>query len=97
VGSAKRANFYTDDANVIAFSKDSKGWAAFNNGTDAKQIRVQTGLPKGTYCDVIHDKDLGKGCNGPTVVVNSSGFATVTVAAKDAVAFTRTDRILNLN
>jgi len=97
VGSAKRANFYTDDANVIAFSKDSKGWAAFNNGTDAKQIRVQTGLPKGTYCDVIHDKDLGKGCNGPTVVVNGSGFATVTVAAKDAVAFTRTDRILNLN
>lgn len=26
VGNAKRANFYTDDANVIAFSKDSKGW-----------------------------------------------------------------------
>ena len=34
VGTAKRANFYTDDANVIAFSKDRKGWAAFNNGTD---------------------------------------------------------------
>jgi len=23
---AKRANFYAADANVIAFSKDSKGW-----------------------------------------------------------------------
>jgi hypothetical protein len=30
-------------------------------------------------------------------VVNSSGFATVTVAAKDAVAFTRADRISNVN
>jgi alpha-amylase len=25
VGAAKRANWYTDDANVIAFSKDTKG------------------------------------------------------------------------
>jgi alpha-amylase len=32
VGNAKRADFY-DDANVVAFSKDSRGWAAFNNGT----------------------------------------------------------------
>jgi alpha-amylase len=97
VGSAKRANFYTDDANVIAFSKDSKGWAAFNNGTEAKAIRVQTGLPKGTYCDVIHDKDPSKVCNGPTVVVNSSGLASVTVGAKDAVTFTRADRISTPN
>jgi alpha-amylase len=40
VGKAKRTNWYTDDANVIAFSKGSKGWAAFNNGTAAKQIHV---------------------------------------------------------
>jgi hypothetical protein len=32
LGSAKRANFYADDTNVIAFSKDAKGWAAFNKG-----------------------------------------------------------------
>jgi alpha-amylase len=97
VGNARRANFYTDDANVIAFSKDSKGWAAFNNGTSAKQIHIQTGLPNGTYCDVVHDKDSGKACDGPTVVVSGTGFATVTVKAKDAVAFTRADRISNLN
>ncbi len=33
VGTAKRANWYTDDANVIAFSRGSRGWAAFNNGS----------------------------------------------------------------
>jgi alpha-amylase len=85
VGNAKRANFYTDDANVVAFSKDSEGWAAFNNGTSAKEIRVQTGLPRGTYCDVIHDTNPGSPCARPTVVVNSTGLATVTVGAKDAV------------
>ena len=92
VGNAKRANFYTDEANVIAFSKDSKGWAAFNNGTADKQIHVRTGLPAGTYCDIIHDTNPGTGCTGPTVVVDSSGFTTVTVSSRDAVAFTRADR-----
>jgi alpha-amylase len=96
VGAAKRANWYTDDANVIAFSKDKKGWVAFNNGPAAKHIHVQTGLPAGTYCDVIHDKDPGTGCTAPTVVVDSSGFTTVTVGTKDAVALTRADRT-NLN
>jgi alpha-amylase len=97
LGSAKRAIFYTDGTNVIAFCKDAKGWAAFNNGTEAREIRVQTGLPAGTYCDIIHDKDSGKACDGPKVVVTSSGLATVIVAAKDAVAFTRADRISSLN
>jgi alpha-amylase len=93
VGDAKRANWYTDEANVIAFSRGNKGWAAFNNGTAAKQTQVQTGLPGGTYCDIIHDTDPGSGCGGPTVVVNSTGRATVTVGAKNAVAFTRADRV----
>jgi len=93
VGSAKRANFYTDDLNVVAFSKGSRGWAAFNNDTLDKQIRVQTGMPKGTYCDTVHGK-LAKGtCTGPSLSVNSTGFTTVTVKAKDSLAFTRADRI----
>jgi alpha-amylase len=92
VGTARRANFYTDGANVIAFSKGSRAWAAFNNGPADQRIRVQTGLPKGTYCDTVHDTKGGS-CTGPRVRVNSTGFASVTVRAKDAVAFTRADRL----
>jgi alpha-amylase len=92
VGKAKRANFYTDDANVIAFSKGDRGWAAFNNGTADKRIRVQTGLPQGTYCDAVHDT-RGGSCTGTRVRVNSTGFASVVVRAKDALAFTRADRL----
>jgi alpha-amylase len=93
VGKAKRANFWTDDANVIAFSKGNRGWAAFNNGTADKTIRVQTGLPKGTYCDTVHGTKAAGACSGPTVTVNTTGFASVTVGDKDAVAFTRADRL----
>lgn len=93
VGTAKRANWYTDDFNVIAFSKGNRGWAAFNNGAEAKQIRVQTGLAKGTYCDIISGAKVGGSCAGTTVVVNSTGFTTVTVPAKAAVAFKKSDRI----
>ena len=46
VGNAPKRNFYTDDFNVIAFSKGNRGWAAFNNGPTAKPITVQTGLPR---------------------------------------------------
>jgi alpha-amylase len=93
VGTAKRANFYTDELNVVAFSKGSRGWAAFNNGSTAKQIRVQTGLPRGTYCDVVTGRKSGGSCTGDTVTVNRSGLATVTVPALGAVAVKRSDRV----
>jgi len=93
VGTAKRTNFWTDDQNVVAFSKGNRGWVAFNNGTAAQQVRVQTGLPQGTYCDSVHGGKGAKACNGPTISVNTTGFATVTVPAKDALAITRTDRV----
>ena len=46
-----------------------------------------TGLPAGTYCDVIHGTASGTGpAPGPTVTVDASGNASITVQAKDAVA-----------
>jgi alpha-amylase len=93
VGKAQRRNFYTDDANVIAFSRGQRGWAAFNNGTEAKQINVQTGMAGGRYCDAIHGSKVGNHCTGPVVRVNAAGRATVSVGAKDAVAFDRLDRL----
>jgi alpha-amylase len=93
VGSAQRNHFYTDDANVIAFSKGNRGWVAFNNGAASKQITVQTGLPAGTYCDLIDGKRQGNSCTGATVTVNGSGSVTVSVGAYDAVAIDRASRI----
>jgi alpha-amylase len=53
VGNAKRANWYTDDANVIAFSKGSKGWVAFNDGTGGRS-GVLPGRPNES--ELIHTR-----------------------------------------
>ena len=81
-----RQNFYTDDANVIAFSRGRRGWAAFNNGSADKTITVQTGLRRGTYCDLVNGRRSGFSCTGPSVTVGADGLATVTVKSRDAVA-----------
>jgi alpha-amylase len=85
------SNWWSDGANAIAFGRGpagaANGWIAVNNGSGALPGRTfATGLPAGTYCDIIHG-DAGNGsCTGPTVTVDASGSATVGVGAKDAVA-----------
>ena len=82
------ANWYDDGNNLIAFSRGSTAWVTINNESATQSRTFSTGLPGGTYCDVIHgDYDpSARTCTGPTVTVDGSGTATVSVAAKDAVA-----------
>ena len=93
VGSAPLTNWWDDGANLIAFSRDHRGWISINNGTAAQTQTFQTSLPRGTYCDIIHGAFSGGHCSGPTVTVGPGGRATVTVGAKDAVAFDAGDRL----
>jgi alpha-amylase len=95
VGKAARANFWTDGDNVIAFSRGNRGWAVFNNGPSSQTVTVQTGLPQGSYCDVVTSRRSGSGCtNGATpIVVGPGGSATVTVGATTAVALDRANRL----
>ena len=48
--------------------KDSKGWAAFNNGTSAKQIRSTNWIPRAPIV-TSSMQGIGQACYGPTVVV----------------------------
>ena len=92
VGRATRANWWDDGANVISFSRGSRGWVALNNGTADKRISVQTGMARGTYCDAITGGKLRTRCAGTVVKVGARGRATVTVPAKGVVAVDRTTR-----
>ncbi len=90
-GHARVANWYDDGTNLIAFSRGHRAWIAINNEATPQTITVNTGLRKGTYCDIIHgtftaSPNVGA-CSGPTVTVDGGGQATVTIAAKDSVAF----------
>ncbi|MFJ8311440.1 MULTISPECIES: carbohydrate-binding module family 20 domain-containing protein [unclassified Streptomyces] len=81
------ANWWDNANNAIAFSRGNTAWVAINNSGSAITQTFTTGLAAGTYCDVIHgDPAAGGTCTGPAVTVNSSGQATVTVNAGDAVA-----------
>jgi alpha-amylase len=91
-GGAPQANWYDDAVNLIAFSRGNRAWIAINNEPAAVTRTFATGLPRGTYCDVVHGDAVRGGCTGPTVTVGPGGQATVTVPAKDAVAIDGGDR-----
>ena len=76
-------NFINGTTNQIAFSRGNKGFVAINNEFAAWNATFQTGLPAGTYCNVIQGElNAGNnGCTGPSVVVNSSGQASLNIAA----------------
>ncbi|MEP7179960.1 MAG: alpha-amylase family protein [Pseudonocardiales bacterium] len=93
VGTAPVSNWYDDGVNLIAFSRGHRGFFSTNNETSAKTVTVQTGLARGTYCDIIHGAMRAGRCSGPTVTVNRNGFATIRVRSYDSVAFTARDRM----
>ncbi|MGL6258240.1 starch-binding protein [Vibrio sp. WXL210] len=82
-------NWWDDGYNQIAFGRGGLGFVAINRD-DNKSIDqgFQTGMPAGEYCDVIagnFDSSSGT-CDGPTISVDSSGYAHFTVAKHDAAA-----------
>ena len=89
VGTAPQRNWRDDGGNVIAFSRGSRGWVTMNNNPTARTVRWQTGLPAGTYCDLVTG---GSSCSGTRVTVDRGGAATVAVPAKGTVAVLRGSR-----
>ncbi len=80
------ANWWTNGENQIAFSRGTRGFLALNREGGALTRTFHTGLPAGTYCDVLHGDFAGGSCTGPTVTVGANGSASVAVVALDAVA-----------
>jgi alpha-amylase len=86
VGTAPVGNWWSNGNNQVAFSRGAAGFVAVNREGGALSRTFATGLPAGTYCDVIHGDVNGSTCTGPTVTVDGAGQAAVTVAGMDAVA-----------
>lgn len=80
-------NWWSDGSNAIAFSRGSAGFVAINNEGSSFTRTLQTGLPAGTYCDVVNGVFSNGSCTGPVVTVDGSGNATIAVPAHGAVAF----------
>lgn len=88
-----------DNDNQIAFSRGKVGFVALNNSGSAWTRSFATGLPAGTYCNVVEGtlESSGQACSGSTVVVDANGNARITVpgggASVPAVAIYTGQRI----
>lgn len=72
-------NWWDNGGHQIAFSRGNKGYFAMNNEGHSLNQSLQTGLPQGTYCDVISGNKEGHRCTGRSVQVDSSGRAQIVV------------------
>lgn len=86
---------WDNGANAVAFSRGDRGFVVINRESGVLTANVPTGLPAGTYCDVLTGGRNGAACTGARVVIEAGGVATVTVASNAAVVLTSGTRLPN--
>lgn len=65
---------------MIAFSRGARGFIAFNGQFGQNMtVKLQTGLPAGTYCDVISGNKVGSNCSGASFIVDLDGFSDISI------------------
>jgi alpha-amylase len=80
------SHWWDDGANAIAFSRGAKGFVAIDRESTPLSATVTTGLPAGTYCDVLTGGKVGAACAGTSLVVDSTGAVQLDLAPMTAVA-----------
>ena len=79
-------HWWDDGANAIAFSRGDKGFVAINRESAAISATVTTGMPPGTYCDLLTGGLAGAACAGTSVVVDSAGAVQLHLEPNSAIA-----------
>ncbi len=76
-------NIYTSRPDALAFGRGDVGFVAMNNGTSPWQATLATGLPSGTYCNVVQGlrSSDGSSCEGGSITVDATGAAALDVPA----------------
>jgi alpha-amylase len=75
------SNVQTTRHNALAFSRGNVGFVALNNDASAWKATVDTGLPAGTYCNVVHGLRTagGTACASDSAAVDGSGRVTLDI------------------
>nr|XP_020037790.1 pancreatic alpha-amylase-like isoform X2 [Castor canadensis] len=74
------SNWWDNGSNQVAFGRGNRGFIVFNNDDWSFSSTLQTGLPAGTYCDVISGDKINGNCSGLRVTVNSDGTAYFSIS-----------------
>jgi len=73
VAGTDQNHWWDDGANAIAFSRGDKGFVAISREAAPLDTIVPSGLPAGTYCDLLTGGVNAGACAGTSVVVDSTG------------------------
>ncbi|XP_046678675.1 alpha-amylase 4N-like isoform X3 [Homalodisca vitripennis] len=73
------ASWWDNGKNQIAYCRGHKGFIAFNVENYPLNKKLQTCLPKGSYCDIISGNLEDGRCTGKTVEVGEDGTALITI------------------
>jgi pullulanase len=76
-------HWWDNGANAIAFGRGDRGFVLINNEGHELTQTLPTGLPAGSYCNVLAGDDP---CSGSPIKVAQDGTATFQVAANTAIA-----------
>jgi alpha-amylase len=86
VAGTDQNHWWDNGANAIAFSRGNKGFVAINDETTPLTVTVTTGMPPGTYCDLLTGGLVGAACAGSSVVVDSTGAVPLSLQPASAIA-----------
>ncbi|KAH9169805.1 glycoside hydrolase [Lactarius sanguifluus] len=86
VGSAPLTGWVSPSSQRIAFSRGSLGFVVINNADSEWSTTFVTGLPAGSYCNVVDGTSGAVMCTGSAFTINNDGSLVATVGARQAIA-----------
>ncbi|KFO26901.1 Pancreatic alpha-amylase [Fukomys damarensis] len=73
------SNWWDNGSNQIAFGRGNRAFIVINNDDWSLSEILQTGLPAGTYCDVISGDKVDGNCSGIEIEVYGDGKARFSI------------------
>jgi alpha-amylase len=67
-------------------SRGNKGFVAINRESATVSATIPTGLPTGTYCDLLSGGRNGSGCVGSSLVIDAGGKLQLALPSNTGVA-----------
>lgn len=86
-------HWWDDGSNAIAFSRGSRGFVAISRESVPVDTALSTGMPGGTYCDIISGGRKSAACAGISVAVDSAGVLRIHLGANSALAIDASTRL----
>ena len=85
--------WWDDGNNTIAWARGDRGFVIVANGDAVPSRSWQTGMPAGTYCDIITGGLADGTCVGQRILVDASGTFTTGIPARTALAISRATKV----